>query len=137
MISDVVLPGVSGLELLAFLKAGDRERPVILITAYGTIDEAVEAMKAGAHDFLTKPLDYAKLRAALSALDEEIERRSQIRRLESALEKGADLPGFVGRSRGSARWPGSSRLSQRATRRSSSPARAVPARSWSPAPSTT
>jgi DNA-binding NtrC family response regulator len=100
VISDVVLPGLTGLDLLGYLKAGDRERPVILITAYGTIDEAVEAMKLGAHDFLTKPLDYAKLQATLSALGKEIERRSQIRRLESTLEKGADLPGFVGRSQG-------------------------------------
>jgi DNA-binding NtrC family response regulator len=98
VISDVVLPGLSGLELLQCLKSGDRDRPVILITAYGTIDEAVEAMKLGAHDFLTKPLDYAKLRSTLAALDQEIERRGQIRRLESALGTSADLPGLAGRS---------------------------------------
>jgi DNA-binding NtrC family response regulator len=98
VISDVVLPGLSGLELLQCLKSGDRDRPVILITAYGTIDEAVEAMKLGAHDFLTKPLDYAKLRSTLAALGQEIDRRGQIRRLESALGANADLPGLVGRS---------------------------------------
>jgi DNA-binding NtrC family response regulator len=98
VISDVVLPGLSGLDLLQCLKSGDRDRPVILITAYGTIDEAVEAMKLGAHDFLTKPLDYAKLRSTLAALDQEIDRRGQIRRLESALGANADLPGLVGRS---------------------------------------
>jgi DNA-binding NtrC family response regulator len=57
IISDVVLPGLSGLELLARLKADDQSRPVILITAHGSIDAAVEAMKRGAQDFLTKPLD--------------------------------------------------------------------------------
>jgi DNA-binding NtrC family response regulator len=98
VISDVVLPGLSGLELLQCLKSGDRDRPVILITAYGTIDEAVEAMKLGAHDFLTKPLDYAKLRSTLAALDQEIDRRGQVRRLESVLGANADLPGLVGRS---------------------------------------
>ncbi len=98
VISDVVLPELSGLELLQSLKAGDRDRPVILITAYGTIDEAVEAMKLGAHDFLTKPLDYAKLRATLAALAKEIDRRGQVRKLDSALEKGAGLAGLVGRS---------------------------------------
>jgi DNA-binding NtrC family response regulator len=66
VISDVQLPELSGLALLQLLKTGDRDRPVILITAYGSIDEAVEAMKLGAHDFLTKPLDYAKLRATLA-----------------------------------------------------------------------
>ncbi len=98
VISDVVLPGVSGLELLQTLKAGDRERPVLLITAYGSIDEAVEAMKLGAHDFLTKPIDYAKLQAALASLASEIARRSQVRRLDAALESGAEFAGLVGRS---------------------------------------
>src|SRR5512142_1813196 len=52
VISDVQLPGLGGLDLLQSLKAGDPDRPVVLITAYGTIDEAVEAMKLGALDFL-------------------------------------------------------------------------------------
>ena len=98
VISDVVLPGASGLELLQSLKAGDRERPVLLITAYGSIDEAVEAMKLGAHDFLTKPLDYGKLEATLAALAAELARRGQVRRLDAALERGAGLSGLVGRS---------------------------------------
>ncbi|MGB5880390.1 MAG: response regulator, partial [Thermoanaerobaculia bacterium] len=58
VISDVVLPDVSGLDLLRSLQDGKPGRPVILITAYGTVDTAVEAMKVGAFDFLTKPLDY-------------------------------------------------------------------------------
>jgi len=55
VLSDVVMPGKSGLELLPALKAGNHDRPVILITAQGTIDMAVEAIKQGAQDFLTKP----------------------------------------------------------------------------------
>ena len=98
VISDVQLPGLGGLELLQALKAGGSDRPVILITAYGSIDEAVEAMKLGARDFLTKPLDYAKLRATLAALAAELDRRGQVRRLESALENGAGLAAIVGRS---------------------------------------
>ncbi len=65
VISDVVLPDVTGLELLRWLKSGNTHRPVILMTAYGSIDVAVDAMKEGAQDFLTKPLDYVKLRAIL------------------------------------------------------------------------
>ena len=65
VISDVVLPDVSGLELLQWLKRGNPDRTVILMTAYGSIDLAVDAMKAGALDFLTKPLDYAKLEVIL------------------------------------------------------------------------
>jgi len=98
VISDVQLPGLGGLELLQALRAGGSDRPVILITAYGSIDAAVEAMKLGARDFLTKPLDYAKLQATLAALGAELDRRGQVRRLESALEKGAGLAAIVGRS---------------------------------------
>jgi DNA-binding NtrC family response regulator len=98
VISDVVLPEASGLELLQSLKAGDSGRPVLLITAYGSIDEAVEAMKLGAHDFLTKPLDYGKLEATLAALATEIARRGQVQRLDAALERGVGLAGLVGRS---------------------------------------
>ncbi len=99
VVSDVQLPGLGGLELLQSLKAGDPDRPVVLITAYGSIDEAVEAMKLGALDFLTKPVDWAKLRATLGAVGGAIERRGQVRRLEHALKKGAAFAGIVGRSR--------------------------------------
>ena len=99
VISDVQLPGLGGLGLLQALKAGDPDRPVILITAYGSIDEAVEAMKLGALDFLTKPVDWVKLRATLAAVGGELERRGQVRRLDSALQKGAGFSGIVGRSR--------------------------------------
>src|SRR5690606_26836400 len=52
VISDVVMPEATGLELLKLLKAENADRPVILVTAHGSIDAAVEAMKEGAQDFL-------------------------------------------------------------------------------------
>src|SRR5512135_3141020 len=64
VVCDVVLPGASGLELLPRLR-GEDQRPVVMVTAHGSIDAAVEAVKQGAADFLTKPLDYVKLRAVL------------------------------------------------------------------------
>jgi DNA-binding NtrC family response regulator len=79
VVSDVVMPGRSGLEMIQALKYGNSGRPVILITAQGTIDMAVEAMKQGAQDFLTKPLDHTKLRAVLDAAREEIELRRSSR----------------------------------------------------------
>lgn len=65
VLSDVVMPDVSGLDLLRELRSSDPDRPVILLTAHGTVEMAVEAMKAGAVDFLTKPLNYTSLRAVL------------------------------------------------------------------------
>jgi len=55
MVSDVKMPGVDGLELLRSARQTDPDTVVILMTAYGTVDMAVEAMKAGALDFLSKP----------------------------------------------------------------------------------
>ena len=99
VISDVVLPGISGIELLGQLKAGDPERPVILITAHGTIDHAVEAMKRGADDFLTKPIDHDDLRSTLDAVAENLADRARTRSLEDQLQKESGAAGLVGRSR--------------------------------------
>src|SRR5690606_28751897 len=76
VLSDILMPGASGLELLRRLKSGSRRQlPVILMTAHGTIDAAVEAMKEGAEDFLTKPLDHAKLIPLLESVVADLERR--------------------------------------------------------------
>ena len=99
VLSDVVMPGKSGLELLHALKAGDRDRPVILVTAQGTIDMAVEAMKQGAQDFLTKPLDYAKLQAVLEAAQAEVELRRTSRKLAARIEKDSGFGAFLGTSK--------------------------------------
>lgn len=56
VISDLRMPGVSGLELLRAIRKEDQSIPVILLTAYGTVEDAVEAMKLGALDFLSKPI---------------------------------------------------------------------------------
>jgi DNA-binding NtrC family response regulator len=98
IISDVALPDQSGLELVAALRGLDAERPVILITAYGTIDAAVEAMKLGALDFLTKPLDYDKLAATLEAAAGEVARRAEARDLEARLAGRSAFMELIGGS---------------------------------------
>ena len=65
ILSDVVMPEVSGIQLLERLRSDDGQRPVILLTAHGTVEMAVEAMKLGAVDFLTKPLNYGNLSSVL------------------------------------------------------------------------
>lgn len=99
VISDIVMPGTSGLELLRLLKSGNPSRPVILITAQGSVDMAVEAMKQGAQDFVTKPLDHPKLKATLEAAEKEIQLRRESRKLSSKLEKGSGFGDFIGTSR--------------------------------------
>jgi DNA-binding NtrC family response regulator len=99
VLSDVVMPGGGGLDLLRRLKSGERRRlPVVLMTAHGSIDKAVEAMKEGAEDFLTKPLDDAKLTALLQSLVADLERRRATQSLEAALDGWGSLAGMVGQS---------------------------------------
>jgi DNA-binding NtrC family response regulator len=70
VLSDVRMPEMSGLELLKEARQRSRDTLFILMTAYGTVPSAVEAMKEGAYDYLTKPLDMQRLRAlVLKALE--------------------------------------------------------------------
>ncbi len=62
VIADVKMPGMSGLELMQRVKAGSPDTMFILMTAYGTVQAAVQAIKEGAYDYLAKPLDMQRLR---------------------------------------------------------------------------
>ena len=67
VLSDVMMPGTSGVSLLRTLQVEDSNRPVILMTGYSTGDLAAAAIKDGALDLLSKPLDYPKLKSILEA----------------------------------------------------------------------
>jgi DNA-binding NtrC family response regulator len=72
VVLDFNLPGMNGLEALAKIRAIDRQIKVIMMTGYGSIDLAVKAMKAGACNFVTKPIAVGKLRLMLQeAVDDE------------------------------------------------------------------
>ena len=64
VITDMKMPGLSGIDLLRELRSRYPETPVILITAFGTVQTAVEAMRAGAYDYITKHIDYNEKRRA-------------------------------------------------------------------------
>ncbi|HXY54229.1 MAG TPA: sigma-54 dependent transcriptional regulator [Nitrospirota bacterium] len=66
VITDITMPGMSGMEVLAKIHQRDEALPVLVITAYGTIENAVEAMKRGAFDYVTKPFNRDELRLALN-----------------------------------------------------------------------
>ncbi|MEM6533084.1 MAG: sigma-54 dependent transcriptional regulator [Myxococcota bacterium] len=65
VISDLKMPGMTGLELLTEVHARDPNLPFILITAHGTVDTAVSALKSGAFDYITKPFDREEIRTAV------------------------------------------------------------------------
>ena len=66
IISDVRMPQLDGMRLLQETRMRSRDTQFILMTAYGTVESAVEAMKAGAYDYLTKPVDLKRLRALVA-----------------------------------------------------------------------
>jgi FixJ family two-component response regulator len=80
------MPDLSGIELQRALDGSPRARPVVFLTAMGDIETSVEAMKAGAVDFLTKPFDSARLLATVErALKRDIEQRHE-RAIRTAIE---------------------------------------------------
>lgn len=94
IISDVRLPGMSGMQLLEQLRQEGSRVGFIVITAFGTIDQAVEALKIGADDFLTKPLD-------LESVGEAVYRVLENRRLAERFQQGKEpghFHGIVGES---------------------------------------
>src|SRR6478752_2018920 len=72
VLTDLMMPGMSGQELLKAVRAVAPEAEVVLMTAYGTVEAAVAAMKDGAYDFLTKPL---KRHAVLKSVAQALEKR--------------------------------------------------------------
>jgi DNA-binding NtrC family response regulator len=96
VLSDLKLPGCSGLEVLRQSKQADPTIPVILITAYGSIEEAVAAMKDGAFDFIQKPvdLDHLNLLVARAAQQQELLRENILLREEYTARYG--FPRIIG-----------------------------------------
>jgi len=72
VVTDLKMPGLNGLQLMKKLHANQPDIPVIVITAYGTVSSAVKAIKEGAYDYLTKPIDYERLKILIKrALDQK------------------------------------------------------------------
>lgn len=91
VILDQKMPGLSGIEVLEEAKKIQPELDLLMVTAYGTIDSAVEAMKKGAFDYITKPIDLEELLMALERISERqtLIRENQILR-ERLKERGVD-----------------------------------------------
>jgi DNA-binding NtrC family response regulator len=98
VLSDFKMPGMSGLEVLQAVKAVNPEIPFILMTAYGTVETAVLAMKEGATDYLTKPLDLDELLLRIARASEQVRLRSAVRDLQAHLVERHRLEGIIGES---------------------------------------
>ena len=98
ILTDLRLPGMDGLELLAQLRRQSLLTPVIVMTAFGTVEAAVEAMKAGAVDFLLKPFSLDHLMAVVHKAVELRSLRDENRQLREELGRRYEFDNIVGRS---------------------------------------
>ncbi len=98
VLTDLRLPGMDGLELLHSIHRQNPQVPVVVMTAYGTVEVAVEAMKAGAVDFLLKPFSLEHLMAVVSKALELTQLRDENRQLKEELGRRYEFENIVGRS---------------------------------------
>ena len=99
IITDLRMP-TSGLELLSRITEKEMQTTVIVVTAFGTIETAVEAMKLGAYDYVTKPIDFEALVLVVHRAMERQNLIEEVRTLRSALDQRYGFEGIVGHSKG-------------------------------------
>src|ERR1700678_2115170 len=98
IITDLRLPGLSGLEMLQQLRSQDLRTPVIVMTAFGSIETAVEAMKSGAVDFLRQPFSLDHLMTVRTKALEVRPLRDEKRELRAELSQRYEFEDIIGRS---------------------------------------
>src|SRR6266849_2506750 len=98
VLTDLRMPNGTGLDVLRAARAADGDVPVIVMTAYGSIDEAVQAMKDGAHDFLQKPVDSNHLLLLVGRALEQARLRTENLLLREEWSKRYGFPRIIGES---------------------------------------
>src|SRR5437016_2740845 len=98
VLTDLRMPNGSGLDVLRASKEADADVPVIVMTAYGSVDEAVQAMKDGAHDFLQKPVDSNHLLLLVERALEQARLRTENMLLREEWSKRYGFPRIIGES---------------------------------------
>ena len=100
VITDLKLPGKSGVDLLEYIKSRDSGLPVIMITAFGTIENAINAMKKGAFNYLTKPVNSDELMTVIREAIEKCELRKENISLKTELKQKYMFSSIIGKSVG-------------------------------------
>ena len=99
VISDIKMPRMTGLELLRHIKERAPETVVLMVTAFSTTEEAVEAMKQGAYDYITKPFKNEEIRLIVKNALERRELRQENLALKEELGKRYSFEGLIGKSK--------------------------------------
>ncbi len=98
VVTDIKMPEMDGLQLLAELKAYEPSLPIIVMTAYGTIENAVQALRSGAYDYLVKPFENDEIKLTVAKVLERERLLAENRYLHAELEGRYDFSGIVGGS---------------------------------------
>jgi two-component system, NtrC family, response regulator HydG len=98
VLMDIRMVKVSGIEALSEIKAYNPAIPIIMMTAYASVDTAVETLKKGAYDYLTKPLDFDELRFAMERAMDHSQLKQENRLLRESLGGRFDRRNIIGRS---------------------------------------
>ncbi len=98
LITDVRMPGMDGYELVRRVRAMQSEIPVLMVTAFGDVDGAVQALQGGADDYLTKPVNLVELRKRVELQRERTSLSRDKRELRERLERFVGFESIVGRS---------------------------------------
>jgi two-component system NtrC family response regulator len=99
ILSDMKMPAMDGIELLENIKALDPDLPVIMMTAHGTIDKAVEAMQKGAYSYILKPFDNERLTIYVKKAVAMFQMVKENRRLRETVESQYRFGNFIGKSK--------------------------------------
>ncbi len=94
---DLRMPDVGGLDVLRAIRETDPHCQAVLMTGYASVDTAVEAIKLGATDYLSKPIDFGRLEQLLTGVREDIERRRSVLAMEGDLARRLEFCGMIGR----------------------------------------
>src|SRR3989442_5551663 len=98
VITDLVMPRMDGLDLLRALQQQGADATTLLLTAQGTVETAVEAMKEGAYDYLTKPIDIQRLKILLDKIVERLETMREVKALRRQLRDHGTFGSLIGNS---------------------------------------
>ena len=98
VLTDLKMDEMDGIELTKKIKEKYSNLPVIIMTAYGSITSAVDAIKSGGYDYITKPIDYDLLKIKIKRACEERAIKRENRDLREKLNKGWSLDRIIGKS---------------------------------------
>src|SRR6266850_8149118 len=98
VITDLVMPRMDGLDLLRARQQQGADVTTLLLTAQGTVETAVEAMKEGAYDYLTKPVEIPRLKILLDKIVERLETQREVKQLRRQLREHGSFGTMIGNS---------------------------------------